>query len=110
MGMLGGGDDPDGCSLEEGQGRTDDNRVEIHPEWYMQYFWVSKQGRMAKVDQHIGIVEQLERQVTGTITGIAADDDREPLAGEGICDPGCLPLEPCRELEGDRSRSPLPEP
>jgi len=25
----------------------------------MQYFWVSKQGRMAKVDQHIGIVEQL---------------------------------------------------
>ena len=96
--MLGSGMYPDSFCLQEGQGGTDDNRIEVDPEWYVQDPRVSEQRGMAEVDQHIGIVEQLKRQVAGAITGIPADDDPEPLAGEGICHTGCFPLEAGREL------------
>ena len=37
---------------------------------------------MSDVDEHIGIIKGIEREIAGTIAGIPADDDFEPCVME----------------------------
>ena len=107
--MLGGGDDPDCFSVEEGECCSHNERVEVHTEGYMKYIGVGEKRGMAEMNQYIRIVEQVKRKVAGTVTGIPADNDRKTLAGKGIGDLCCFPLEPGRELEGYGFYTPFPE-
>jgi hypothetical protein len=66
----------------------------------MQNVRVGDKGGMAEMNKHIGVIEHVKGEVTGAITGIAADNDRETLAGKGIGDLCCLSFEPGRKLEG----------
>ena len=64
---------------------------------------------MTELNEYIGITKQFEGQVTGTVTGIATDDDRESLAGKGFRDAGCPSLQSCGELEGNNTGVPFPQ-
>jgi hypothetical protein len=61
------------------------------------------------MDEHIGIIKGIEREIAGTIAGVPADDDFEPCVMEPPRILRCLALEAGRELEGDLLSSPLPQ-
>jgi hypothetical protein len=102
MRVLGGGDDADSSSFEERECRSHHGRIDVYPVRQMQNGRVGDEGGMAEVNEHIGILEQAKREVAGAIAGIPADNDREPLAFQGIRDLACLPLQTGRELESER--------
>jgi hypothetical protein len=64
---------------------------------------------MADMDEHIGKIKGAEREIAGTVTGIAADDDIKPCFPERTRVFRCPAFQAGGELEGDLLCSPLPQ-
>jgi len=65
--------------------------------------------RVSEMDEHVGRCQGVERKVTGTVTGIPADDHVEPRVPEEAGTQGCPAFQPGRELEGDFLCPALPQ-
>jgi hypothetical protein len=61
------------------------------------------------MDEHIGMVKGTKCEVTGSVTGIAADNHVEPRDPEGIGKLRSPPFQAGRKLESNALCPPLPQ-
>jgi len=101
--VLNCGDKADGLIRKQGKGLREDRYVEIHSPRLEDYIFPLVYWYVPEMNEHIRIPirEGIECEVTGTITGIAADSDFESCIFQVGGDRCSLSFEPFWELEGD---------
>jgi hypothetical protein len=61
------------------------------------------------MDEYVGMVKGIEREVAGAVAGITADDHIKSLIPQSLGIPGSPSFQPGGELEGDTCCPPLPQ-
>ncbi len=99
--VLDGGDKTDAAGFEEGDNPLEHAEIEIDPNRLIDHVGTLLHGRVAEVDQDIGIRQGVEREVAAAVTGVPADDHLKPRIPEGGRCPRRLSGKSGGKLEGD---------
>ena len=75
----------DSCLGKKGNCGSYDCRIKIHPGNFIDHTRGVIDRGMTQMDQNISILKDPEIQVTGTVTGITTDQNREPCIPEIRC-------------------------